>query len=45
MWNESVKHEVIPWTKRYCHSQGRKTKIRNDMIVDLIFGSSFEEYL
>jgi hypothetical protein len=45
MWNESVKYEVIAWTKRNCHSQGNKTKIRNDMIVDLIFESSFEEYL
>jgi hypothetical protein len=45
MGNESVKHEVITWTKRDCHTQGRKTKICNDVIVDLIFRSSFEEYL
>ncbi len=45
MGNESVKHEVITWTKRNCHSQGRKTKIRNDVIVDSIFQSFLEEYL
>jgi hypothetical protein len=45
MWNESIEHEVITWTKRNCHSQGWKTEIHNDIIVDVIFTSSFEEDL
>ena len=45
MWNESIKHEVIPWMKRNCHSQGRKSKILNDIIIYFKLGSSLEEYL
>jgi hypothetical protein len=45
MWNESIEHEVITWTKRNCHSQGWKAKICNDIIIDVIFTSTFEEDL
>jgi hypothetical protein len=43
MWNESIEHEVITWTKWNCHSQGWKTEICNDIIMDVIYRSSFEE--
>jgi hypothetical protein len=45
MGNKSIKHKVITWTKRNCHSQGRKTKIGDDSIIELIFWTSLEKYL